>query len=59
MGDVYHSFTHFDLKLEIWKGKLDKSKAGDGVLIKRSKIISAGLPSIFKKVAKVMLENDK
>lgn len=59
IGDIYHSFTHFDLKLEIWQGHLNKNYVQDKITIKKSKIASAGLPSVFKKVLKVMLVHEK
>ena len=55
IGDVYHSFTHFDLKLEIWRGVLNRTDIKDNIVLKKADIISAGLPSVFKKIAKVML----
>jgi len=59
IGDVYHSFTHFDLKLGIWRGRLNsKDVKGYRVLLK-SEISSAGLPSVFKKISKVMLAHEK
>lgn len=60
VGDIYHSFTHFDLKLEIWRGALNKMDVrNNSIVFKKADLISAGLPSVFKKIAKVMLANEK
>ncbi len=56
-GDVYHSFTHFDLKLEVWKGVLTNS-AKDNIWIDKEEILSAGLPTVFKKAVKTVRGNE-
>ncbi len=55
IGDVYHSFTHFDLKLEIWEGvsmRPDKEFAW----VNKSEILSCGLPTVFKKAARLVIK---
>ncbi len=59
VGDIYHSFTHFDLKLEIWQGRIKKDEVKGGLFFKLSEIKEAGLPTVFQKVTKVMLHHDK
>ncbi len=56
-GDVYHSFTHFDLKLELWRGRIRGRKPAGGSFYKSSEIAGAGLPSVFQKVTKMVLKN--
>lgn len=58
IGDVYHGFTHFDLKLEIWRGRLKEKDVKNLMAFEKSKIASAGLPSVFKKIVKVMLSHE-
>lgn len=56
--DIYHSFTHFDLKLEIWSGVYN-GKTDQDILVPKNDILSKGLPTVFMKAAKVMLSNEK
>ena len=54
--DVYHSFTHFDLKLEVWKADIRSQDFSAGLWYKGKDITRAGLPGVFTKVAKVFAE---
>ena len=58
IGDVYHSFTHFDLKLEIWRGFITKTALKKNLFVSRGEIENAGLPTVFKKAMKVMLKHE-
>lgn len=58
-GEIYHSFTHFDLKLEIWRGYLNSEGKPDEIFLPKADIKTAGLPTVFLKVAKAMLANEK
>lgn len=58
VADIYHSFTHFDLKLEIWRG-VSAEKKDNQFFSKKADVKKAGLPTVFLKVAKVMLAHDK
>ena len=55
-GEIYHSFTHFDLKLDILKGTIT-GKSSDSFFLRKIKDLdAAGLPTVFKKVMKVMIK---
>ncbi|PZP53837.1 MAG: A/G-specific adenine glycosylase [Micavibrio aeruginosavorus] len=57
LGDVYHSFTHFDLKLEVWKG-ISARTSSDFVWVKKKEILSQGFPTVFKKAVKMVMAYD-
>ncbi len=54
--EVYHSFTHFDLKLIIIKKHKKEFKLSEKDLfwVKKSKIEQLGVPTLFKKVINIM-----
>jgi A/G-specific adenine glycosylase len=48
---VRHSFTHFDLELQILVGKAAKqSRAADGVWVQPAALGAHALPTVMKKV---------
>ena len=56
---VYHSFTHFDLKLTIEMVAHEKGfkmPENDHFWVAESKIGDLGLPTLFKKVIKLMIK---
>jgi A/G-specific adenine glycosylase len=55
---IHHSFTHFDLELEGYSAKLDASLFTKGkhfAWVQKADIIKLGLPTVFKKFAKLVL----
>ena len=53
-GNVYHSFSHFDLKLDIMKGRIAGKFADRYYLAQVNTLEKSGLPTVFKKVTKAM-----
>ena len=52
---IKHSFTHFDLHLDIITAQLKVNiTTNNGVWIRSNKLHNAGLPTLFKKVVKLM-----
>lgn len=54
---VFHSFTHFDLKLDIYMAKHENGAIPpekDPIWVASSKIGELGLPTLFSKVVKLM-----
>lgn len=58
--EVYHSFTHFDLKLKIVKKHEKELKKSEKDLfwVRKSEIEQLGLPTLFKKVTNLMKSLD-
>lgn len=52
LGQIRHSFTHFDLYLDIVKGPV--SGHDDGWWVERAALPAAGLPTLFIKAAKLL-----
>lgn len=52
--EVRHTFTHFDLVLEIWTGAYTKNKKpAEGVWITHAKLDDYALPTLMKKAVKL------
>ncbi len=51
---ITHSFTHFDLKLHIQGSSNIKNAQKDLIWMPKSKLSELGLPTLFKKVVKLM-----
>lgn len=49
LGAVRHVFTHFGLRLEVWRGSATRAKAGRWV--PAATVAAAGLPTVFRKAA--------
>lgn len=52
LGQILHSFTHFDLYLDIVKRPVPK--AANGWWVERAALIDAGLPTLFAKAVRLM-----
>ncbi len=52
LGQIRHSFTHFDLYLDIVRK--DAPKGNDGWWVKRGALLDAGLPTLFAKAVKLL-----
>ena len=60
MGRVMHSFTHFDLELQLMRAaSADTSALNDGEWWPVERIESAGLPTVFAKAARLALADTK
>jgi A/G-specific adenine glycosylase len=51
-GQVSHTFTHFHLELEVWRGVVSEGDQADGEWRDIAGIGEAGLPSVMMKVAR-------
>lgn len=54
---IRHSFTHFDLELQGYSVKVAKSFQG-GLWVDRADILKSGLPSLFLKFARFIVNNE-
>ena len=57
-GSIHHTFTHFDLSLDIMEGQIDPADLppqGDWMLIAQSDIKNLGLPTVFRKVVRLKI----
>lgn len=55
-GVIHHTFTHFDLTLEILEGAIKAAelpKAGGWILVPQSDIKEVGFPTVFRKVVRL------
>ena len=53
-GSIEYSFSHFDLKSDIYFGKIKKNKVKSGIWIKKSQYLKSGLPTVMKKIVEVV-----
>ncbi|MDZ7588249.1 MAG: NUDIX domain-containing protein [Parasphingorhabdus sp.] len=55
---VQHSFTHFDLVMDIaiYRSQIAARQSLDGVWWPIDNLASAGLPTVFAKAARIMIE---
>lgn len=57
---ITHSFTHFDLKLDLYAINLEKgtkSSQNNPIWVPQSQLNNLGLPTLFKKVVKLITSN--
>ncbi len=55
-GVIHHTFTHFDLSLDIMEGQIDPDDLphkGDWMFIAQSDIKTLGFPTVFRKVVRL------
>ncbi len=57
LGTVRHIFTHFALTLSIVRGRCDEA-SGEGEWWPLSRLDAAGLPTLYRRAAKMALEED-
>jgi len=57
-GQVIHVFTHFRLELEVWTATVDASGLDDGWWTPPAGLDAEALPTVFRKVLTVALENE-
>lgn len=56
LGQIRHSFTHFDLYLDIVKRPVPKTY--DGWWVERAALPGAGLPTLFAKAVKLLIQKE-
>ena len=49
-GLVRHTFTHFHLELEVWRGKAGKRAAVEGIWCAPERLGEHALPTVMKKI---------
>jgi len=56
-ASVEHTFTHFHLKLEIWRARTasGQTPTGSHIWVPRQDIHAEALPSLMRKIVKAML----
>jgi A/G-specific adenine glycosylase len=58
-GRVHHTFTHFHLELEVWRGRLAPGAAlPEGEWWEAPRLDGAGLPSLMRKVVRYVQASD-
>lgn len=56
-GTVRHTFTHFELELEIQSAKVARApRIAGGYWMKKSRLLAAGFPTVMKKVIRKALD---
>lgn len=57
IGEVRHVFTHFALKLDVWRAETNKSAKPDGEWLEQAAALAA-LPTVGRKAVKLALESN-
>lgn len=58
-GEVRHSFTHFDLVLQVVHGQLSGADQKEGLWYESDGLYAAGLPKVFLKALAFMMDKEK
>jgi len=56
IGEVRHTFTHFHLRLSVYQATVGETPAGDGFWMPVTDLDSAGLPTLMRKVVRLVLK---
>ena len=56
IGEVRHVFTHFALKLVVWRAETNRSAKPDGEWLEQAAALAA-LPTVGRKAVKLALES--